>query len=98
VTYRGIHGIGIDTASIDYGKSKGFYTHRAFGKANVYMIENLNTKVLDENVKDEPLFLMVNPLKITTGSGSPVRPILLSGVKLTDVSNTTNQLTKNDEL
>lgn len=89
---RLIHGIGIDTASIDYGRSKLFHSHRILAKKDVFNIENVNTKVLDENVvkNGEPLFLMVTPLKISTGSGSPVRPILISGTHLTNLMGKSN--------
>ena len=36
-----IYGIGIDTASMDVGKSKVFKVHRIFSKENVYGIENM---------------------------------------------------------
>ena len=92
---RLIHGIGIDTPSIDYGRSKLFHSHRILAKIDAFNIENVNTKVLDDDVVNsgEPLFLMVTPLKISTGSGSPVRPILISGDHLANLmakSNTNN--------
>lgn len=77
VDERVVHGVAIDTASIDYGQSKQFLVHRIFAKKNIYNVENVNTKNLDLLESDRP-FLIVTPLKISTGSGSPVRPILLS--------------------
>lgn len=79
VDHRKIHGVGIDTASIDYGQSTSFLTHRTLAKNNIFFIENLNTKGLDVEGLPEPI-LVINPLKITTGSGSPVRPILVFGM------------------
>ena len=82
VDNRVVHGVGIDTASIDYGRSKLFHTHRILAKKNVFNLENVNTKNLVDLAEGEPLFLMVGPMKITTGSGSPVRPILVAGAQL----------------
>ena len=77
VENRQVHGVAIDTASIDFGQSKLFRAHRILAKSNVFIVENVNTKDLDVTEIARP-FLIVSPLKITTGSGSPVRPILLS--------------------
>ena len=86
VNNRQIYGVGIDTASVDYGQSSNFLTHRTLAKHNVFFIENLDTRNLDiDGFRD--LMLVVNPLKITSGSGSPVRPILLFG-KLADYFST----------
>ncbi len=79
---RHIYGVGIDTASIDYGQSKSFLTHRTLAKHNIFFIENVNTKGLDiEDLPQGPV-LVINPLKITSGSGSPVRPILVFGLQI----------------
>jgi len=46
-------------------------------KNNIFFVENLNTKPLTSIDLARPVLLSVSPLKITTGSGSPVRPILI---------------------
>ena len=38
---RRVVGIGIDTASIDYGPSKDFMTHRILNGAGIYGLENV---------------------------------------------------------
>lgn len=77
VNSRTIHGVAIDTASIDYGQSSTFLAHRIMTKNNIFFVENLNTKPLNSIDLARPVLLSVSPLKITTGSGSPVRPILI---------------------
>ena len=77
VNNRTIYGVAIDTASIDYGQSNTFLAHRIMTKNNIFFVENLNTKPLNSIDLDHPVLLSVSPLKITTGSGSPVRPILI---------------------
>lgn len=79
VDHRTVFGVGIDTASIDYGQSETFGSHRILASKNAFNIENVNTKRLDLSEFPEPL-LIVNPLKISTGSGSPVRAMLVSGL------------------
>jgi len=77
VDNRRIHGVGIDTVSIDYGQSRRFMSHRILAEKNIFMLENLNTNALNATAFLDPL-LVVSPLKITTGSGSPVRPLLFN--------------------
>lgn len=81
VNNRKIHGVAIDTASIDYGQSKSFQSHRIMTKNNIFFVENLNTRKLDQiDLVNQP-FLSVSPLKIESGSGSPVRPILINNLQ-----------------
>jgi len=71
---RGIHGIGIDTASIDFGQSKDFASHRVLAEANVYGLENV------ANADKLPLTgatLIAMPMKIAGGSGAPARIVAL---------------------
>lgn len=71
---RGIYGIAIDTASIDYGQSKDFASHQVFNAANVYGLENVaNADKLP--VKGATLIAM--PMKIAGGSGAPTRIVAL---------------------
>lgn len=67
---RNIAGVGIDTASIDYGRSKDFQTHRILNAANIYALENV------ANIDKLPLqgaTLIALPIKTAGGTGGPVR-------------------------
>jgi kynurenine formamidase len=71
---RGVAMIGIDTASIDYGKSQDFMAHRVGAAENVANLENLT------NLGELPAtgsFVMALPMKIEGGSGGPVRVVAL---------------------
>lgn len=64
--------IGIDTASIDYGKSKDFAVHVVIAGANIPALENLT------NLGDLPVagaYILAAPMKIGSGSGAPARVI-----------------------
>jgi len=71
---RRIRAVGIDTASIDYGQSKDFRTHRILAEANVYGLENVAN--LDK-LPAKGATLIALPMKIAGGSGAPVRIIAL---------------------
>jgi kynurenine formamidase len=67
---RKVAGVGIDTASIDYGKSKDFMTHRVLTAANIYALENVaNTDRLPE----VGATIIALPVKIAGGTGGPCR-------------------------
>jgi kynurenine formamidase len=71
---RKIDGVGIDTASMDYGPSKDFIVHQVLNKAGIYGLENI------ANVEKLPLkgaTLIALPIKIEAGSGGPARIIAL---------------------
>ena len=71
---RSVAMIGIDTASIDYGKSQDFMAHRIGAAQNVANLENLT------NLGELPAtgsFVMALPMKIEGGSGGPVRVVAL---------------------
>ncbi|WP_262691755.1 cyclase family protein [Kordiimonas aestuarii] len=74
VKERGVKLIGIDTASIDYGKSKDFPVHQIVGRANIPALENL--KSIDE-LPPKGATLIALPIKIKNGSGGPVRAVAL---------------------
>jgi len=74
VEEREIHAVGLDTASIDYGRSTGFETHRALFAANVPAFENLtNLSALPARGFE----VIALPMKIAGGSGAPLRAIAL---------------------
>ena len=74
VRERHIAGIGIDTASIDYGPSQDFVVHRIVNGAGLYGLENV------AGLTDVPASgarLVALPMKIAGGTGAPVRIIAL---------------------
>jgi kynurenine formamidase len=71
---RGAAALGIDTASIDYGKSTDFQVHRLAGANNVPGLENLTN--LDQ-LPARGAMVVALPMKIEGGSGGPLRAIAL---------------------
>jgi kynurenine formamidase len=67
---RNVRGIGIDTLSIDYGPSKDFIVHHVINSAGRYGLENVDQ--LDK-LPARNFFLIVAPIKITSGTGGPTR-------------------------
>ncbi len=72
VTQRAIRGAGIDTASIDPGRSRDFPVHRVLNEANVYALENV--AALDR-LPPQGATVWALPIKIKGGTGGPVRII-----------------------
>jgi len=70
VRKRDVRAIGIDTASIDYGQSTAFESHRILGAANVPVFENVAR--LGRLPAEGSLFIGL-PMKIEGGSGGPLR-------------------------
>ena len=66
--------IGIDTASIDYGPSKGFEVHRLTMPAGLYHLENLANL---ERLPARGAYVVALPMMLRGGSGSPTRVIAL---------------------
>ena len=64
--------VGIDTASIDYGQSTRFETHRALFERNIPAFENLTA--LDQ-LPPRGAVVYALPMKIKGGSGGPLRAI-----------------------
>jgi kynurenine formamidase len=67
---RDIRGIGIDTLSIDPGRSRDNPVHHLMGKNQRYGLENLAG--LDE-LPPVGFYLVIAPIKIETGTGGPTR-------------------------
>jgi len=63
-------GVGIDTASVDYGQSKDFKTHRALYSKDIYGLENVANL---EHLPETGALLIALPMKIKGGTGGPVR-------------------------
>lgn len=66
--------LGVDTASIDFGRSKDFMVHRIAAAANAAGLENL-TRL--EELPETGFTIIALPMKIRGGSGGPVRVIAL---------------------
>jgi len=66
--------LGIDTLSLDYGPSQDFPVHEFVLGHSVYQLENV------ANLENAPIkggLLIVAPMKLEGGSGSPVRLLAL---------------------
>ena len=76
VEERNVAALGIDTASIDYGRSTDFLVHRVAAAKNVPGLENLTN--LDA-LPARGATIIALPMKIEGGSGGPLRAIALVG-------------------
>ena len=71
---RNIFGLGIDTLSIDYGPSSDFPVHQYTLAHSVYQLENVANL---ERAPANGAIVVVAPMKLEGGSGSPVRILAL---------------------
>ncbi len=67
---RNIDAIGIDTASIDYGQSSLFETHRILLAENIPAFENVASL---DRLPETGAFIVALPMKIGGGTGGPLR-------------------------
>ena len=67
---RTIKAVGLDTPSIDYGKSTNFMTHRILFQKNIPGFENVAN--LDA-MPAKGAYVFALPMKIKDGSGAPLR-------------------------
>lgn len=74
VEEREVSLLGVDTASIDYGRSTDFLVHRVAAARNVPGLENLTN--LDQ-LPARGATVIALPMKIEGGSGGPLRAIAL---------------------
>ena len=74
VEQRGVAAVGLDTASLDIGKSTTFMAHRIASAAGVPGFENLTN--LDK-LPAKGAWLMALPMKIEGGSGGPLRAVAM---------------------
>ncbi|KAI8480406.1 hypothetical protein Bbelb_418640, partial [Branchiostoma belcheri] len=70
VQNRGMHAVGIDTASIDYGQSKKYEAHQILLAHNVLAFENVANM---DKLPTTGATVYALPIKIGDGSGGPVR-------------------------
>lgn len=71
---RRIDAIGIDTASIDYGQSTTYETHRILYDANIPGLENLTAL---DRLPATGAYVVALPMKISGGSGAPLRAVAI---------------------
>jgi kynurenine formamidase len=74
VATRAISAIGIDTASIDYGQSTMYESHRVLYERNIPAFENLASL---DRLPPIGASVIALPMKIKGGSGAPLRAIAL---------------------
>ena len=74
VEERRVAALGVDTASIDGGRSKDFQVHRAAAAKNVPGFENLTNL---DRLPARGALVIALPMKIEGGSGGPLRAIAL---------------------
>ena len=67
---RKVGALGVDTASIDYGASKDFIVHQVALGAQVPGLENIADL---EQLPETGAWVIALPMKITGGSGGPLR-------------------------
>jgi kynurenine formamidase len=73
--------LGIDTASIDYGKSKDFIVHQIAAAQGIVNLENLTGL---EQLPASGFYVAALPMKIAGGSGGPVRVVAMIPEKVQD--------------
>jgi kynurenine formamidase len=71
---RNVIGLGIDTLSIDYGPSKDYPVHKFTLSHSLYQLENVANL---GSVPESGATVVVAPVKLEGGSGSPVRILAL---------------------
>jgi kynurenine formamidase len=74
VEERQVAVLGVDTASIDYGRSTDFVVHRIAAAANVAGLENVANL---EQLPPRGTTIIALPMKVEGGSGAPVRVVAL---------------------
>jgi len=71
---RKVFALGIDTASMDYGPSQDFITHRILTGAGIYGLENVANL---DRLPPAGATLIALPMKIKGGTGGPVRIVAI---------------------
>ena len=71
---RPVKAIGIDTASIDYGQSTLYESHRILYDSNIPAFENMTAL---ERLPARGANVIALPMKIAGGSGAPLRAIAI---------------------
>jgi kynurenine formamidase len=71
---KDVRAVGIDTASIDYGQSTLFESHRTLFEANIPAFENLTAL---DRLPPRGAFIVALPMKIADGTGAPLRAVAI---------------------
>jgi kynurenine formamidase len=71
---RKIKAVGLDTASIDYGQSTLYESHRILYEADIPAFENLTNL---DRLPARGAFVVALPMKIKGGTGAPLRAIAM---------------------
>ena len=66
--------MGLDTASIDYGQSRDFASHRVLGRYEVPIFENVANL---DGLPETDFEIIALPMKIGSGSGGPLRIVAI---------------------
>ena len=74
VANRPVRAIGIDTASIDYGQSTLFESHRILYAADLPAFENLANL---DRLPPRGAYIVALPMKIAHGTGAPLRAVAI---------------------
>jgi kynurenine formamidase len=74
IEQRRVAMLGVDTASVDFGRSKDFMVHRIAAAAEVIGLENLTHL---EDLPEAGFNIIALPMHIRGGSGSPARVVAL---------------------
>jgi kynurenine formamidase len=74
VANRKLKAIGIDTASIDYGESTKYESHRTLFERDIPAFENLTSL---DRLPSRGAYVIALPMKIGGGSGAPLRAIAI---------------------
>jgi kynurenine formamidase len=71
---KDVRAVGIDTASIDYGQSTLFESHRILYESNLPAFENLTAL---DRLPSRGAFIVALPMKIAGGTGAPLRAVAI---------------------
>jgi kynurenine formamidase len=74
IANRQVKAVGIDTASIDYGQSTLYESHRALYERNLPAFENLTNL---DRLPARGAYIVALPMKIGGGSGAPLRAVAI---------------------
>ena len=74
VRERRVSAVGIDTASIDFGQSTAFDSHRVLFEQNIPAFENLTAL---DRLPPTGAVIVALPMKIAGGSGAPLRAVAI---------------------
>ncbi|RZF48664.1 hypothetical protein LSTR_LSTR010754 [Laodelphax striatellus] len=85
-----IVGVGVDTASVDYGPNGDYKVHKVLSRANIYNLENVNLNNVDLPARGFNLIIM--PMKLSEGVAAPCRIIAIIDEKISNITINTEDL------